>query len=81
LLRDRADRDTMIAQLADAGILAPFHYVPLHSSPAGTRYGRTHGALALTTSVSERLVRLPLYIGLETEQAFVIDRVTSFLRN
>jgi dTDP-4-amino-4,6-dideoxygalactose transaminase len=81
LLRDRADRDAMIARLGADGILAPFHYVPLHSSPAGQRYGRSHGQLAVTTSVSERLVRLPLYVGLEKEQAFVIDRITSFLES
>ena len=49
-----------------------FHYVPLHSAPAGRKYGRAHGDLPVTDEVSDRLVRLPLYYGI-TEQE--IDRV------
>jgi dTDP-4-amino-4,6-dideoxygalactose transaminase len=41
-----------------------FHYVPLHSSPAGQCFGRTHGSLDVTDDVSDRLVRLPLWIGM-----------------
>ena len=57
-------RTAFIKFLSEAGILGVFHYVPLHSSPAGLRFGRAHGELALTQNVSERLVRLPLWIGL-----------------
>ena len=51
------------------------HYVPLHSSPAGARLGRHVGSLAHTTAVSAQLVRLPLWLGLESFQHRVIDAV------
>ena len=56
-----------------------FHYVPLHSSPAGRKYGRACGSMAVTEAVSERLVRLPLWIGLEAQQEYVIERCRSAL--
>jgi dTDP-4-amino-4,6-dideoxygalactose transaminase len=62
------DRQRILATLVGKGISAVFHYVPLHSSPAGQRYGRAHGDLALTTSVSERLIRLPMWVGLTEGQ-------------
>jgi dTDP-4-amino-4,6-dideoxygalactose transaminase len=65
LLRDLKDRTDFIAALKDRGIGAVFHYIPLHSSPAGMRCGRAAGELPVTDSVSERLVRLPLWIGME----------------
>jgi len=65
LLPSSFDRQTVLEAFTRAGVGAVFHYVPLHSSPAGIRYGRTHGDLALTASLSERLVRLPLWIGLK----------------
>jgi dTDP-4-amino-4,6-dideoxygalactose transaminase len=52
-----------------------FHYVPLHSSPLGQQVGRAHGDMSNTQSLSERLVRLPLWLGLEPEQVQVIQRV------
>ena len=61
-------------------IYAVFHYVPLHSSPAGRKYGRTSGSMEVTDAMSERLVRLPLWIGLEPLQDYVIDRCRSALR-
>jgi dTDP-4-amino-4,6-dideoxygalactose transaminase len=61
LLPDRRRRDALIASLAAEGIQAAFHYVPLHSSPAGTRYGRACGDLTNTDDASDRLVRLPLW--------------------
>jgi dTDP-4-amino-4,6-dideoxygalactose transaminase len=72
LMRDRGQRDAVIDALADDGIHAVFHYVPLHSSPGGARYGRAHGDLAITRDVSDRLVRLPMWIGLSPES---VDRV------
>jgi dTDP-4-amino-4,6-dideoxygalactose transaminase len=68
LLRDRGARDALIAGLADRGVQAVFHYVPLHSSPAGRRFGRAAGPLPVTDSVSARLVRLPLWAGMSPEQ-------------
>jgi dTDP-4-amino-4,6-dideoxygalactose transaminase len=46
------------------GIEAPFHYIPLHSSDAGRRFGRTVGPLTFTDDLSERLIRLPLWSGM-----------------
>jgi len=60
-----------------------FHYVPLHSSPAGQRYGRAHGSLTVTIDQSERLVRLPLWVGLTEQQQHkiveVLKTATNFL--
>lgn len=72
LLGDRAERDGVIRGLGERGVQAVFHYIPLHSSPAGRRYGRAHGPLTTTDSVSDRLVRLPLWIGMGSGE---IDRV------
>jgi dTDP-4-amino-4,6-dideoxygalactose transaminase len=72
LLEDREARDGLIADLAGRGIQAVFHYVPLHSSPAGRRFGRADGPLPVTDSASDRLVRLPLWPGLTDDQ---VDRI------
>lgn len=72
LLRDRADRDGLIASLDAQGIMAVFHYVPLHSSPAGRRFGRASGQLPETDRAAERLVRLPLWVGMGDRD---VDRV------
>jgi dTDP-4-amino-4,6-dideoxygalactose transaminase len=64
LAEDRAARTRMLETLARHGVNAVFHYVPLHSSPAGRRHGRPHGDLSLTEELSERLVRLPLWVGM-----------------
>lgn len=61
LLPDRARRDRLIAEVAERGVHAVFHYVPLHSSPAGRRYGRAARPLPITDEVSGRLLRLPLW--------------------
>jgi dTDP-4-amino-4,6-dideoxygalactose transaminase len=68
LAPDGASRDRLLAELEDRGVYAVFHYVPLHSAPAGRRYGRTHGTLDVTDDVSRRLVRLPLWAGMADEQ-------------
>src|SRR5262249_10983624 len=75
LLRDRARRDELIAKLSADGILAPFHYIPLHSAPAGRRYGKVSGTLDVTDHTSECLIRLPLFVELGRDQDFIIDRV------
>jgi dTDP-4-amino-4,6-dideoxygalactose transaminase len=68
------DRGRVIDRLRRDGIDALFHYVPLHSSPAGRRYGRTHGELQVTESIAARILRLPMWIGLtETHQATVVE--------
>ena len=77
--RDLEERTALISYLKDHGISAVFHYVPLHSSPAGQRFGRFHGEDRYTTKESDRLLRLPMYYGLtESDVAEVCDRITSF---
>lgn len=63
--KDLEERTRLIACLKEQGITAAFHYVPLHSSPAGKKFGRFHGEDRFTTRESERLVRLPMYYGLQ----------------
>jgi dTDP-4-amino-4,6-dideoxygalactose transaminase len=79
LLADLASRQRFIDTLRLQGVNAVFHYVPLHSSPAGSRLGRASGALSVTDWVADRLVRLPLWIGLETQQEYVIERCRNAL--
>jgi dTDP-4-amino-4,6-dideoxygalactose transaminase len=76
LLDSQIDRQVVLDALKSAGIHSVFHYVPLHSSPAGQRYGRVHGSMAVTDRQSERLIRLPLWVGLTQEQQ---DRVIAVL--
>jgi len=68
LVNQKADRDEVIKQLNARNVNAVFHYVPLHSSPAGRRYGRAVGELVNTDSCSSRLIRLPLWMGISHEQ-------------
>jgi dTDP-4-amino-4,6-dideoxygalactose transaminase len=77
LLSPEIDRQIVLDELKKNGIHAVFHYVPLHSSPAGMRFGRAHGDLALTTSLSQRLIRLPIWIGLNGAQQHRICEVLS----
>ncbi|MCC7279348.1 MAG: dTDP-4-amino-4,6-dideoxygalactose transaminase [Chromatiaceae bacterium] len=79
LLRDLDDRTAFINQMNQAGINCVFHYVPLHSSPRGRAAGRVKGSLPVTTDLADRLVRLPLWLGLEAEQERVIMTVTALL--
>jgi dTDP-4-amino-4,6-dideoxygalactose transaminase len=70
-------RSGFIEALAELGVRAVFHYVPLHQSPAGRRFGRAVGDLQITSSMSARLVRLPLWVGMTKEEtAHVIATVT-----
>jgi dTDP-4-amino-4,6-dideoxygalactose transaminase len=69
-------RDQAMTELAALGVTTVFHYVPLHSAPAGRRYGRTAGSLEVTDDVSARLLRLPLWVGMNgAEVTHVIDSV------
>jgi dTDP-4-amino-4,6-dideoxygalactose transaminase len=81
IVADLATRTALIEHLKAAGILAVFHYVPLHTSPVGLSLGYEAGMLPVTESISDRLLRLPLYAGLEpAEVESVIDAVASFFR-
>ncbi len=79
LLPDSQKRDRIIKTLKQRDIHAVFHYVPLHSSPAGRKYGRCSGSMDVTDTVSQRLVRLPLWVGLEDLQGQVIAAVLEAL--
>lgn len=77
--KDLEERTRLIAYLKENGITAVFHYIPLHTAPAGQRFGRFHGADKFTTKESERLVRLPMYYGLKGEDVEkVCDSVGKF---
>lgn len=80
LVADEAERAALIRFLREAAIHAVFHYVPLHSSPAGRRFGKAAGPLPVTDDLSARLVRLPLWVGLDGNdgQNRVIRRVEEF---
>jgi dTDP-4-amino-4,6-dideoxygalactose transaminase len=78
LLAPEIDRQIVLDEFRRNDILAVFHYVPLHSSPAGRRYGRTHGQLDVTNRQSERLIRLPLWMGVTEAQQ---ERVTNVLKS
>lgn len=79
--RTAAERAPLLAHLKAAGVHAVFHYVPLHSSPAGRCFGRAYGTLAVTDDLAERLVRLPLYFNLGDDEARAIaGQVRGFFR-
>ncbi|MEN5018659.1 dTDP-4-amino-4,6-dideoxygalactose transaminase [Erwinia sp. Eh17-17] len=78
-LRDHDDRSALIGWLKEAEILAVFHYIPLHSSPAGQRFGRFHGEDRFTQAESDRLLRLPLFYNLsDNNQKTVIGSLLSY---
>lgn len=78
-LHDLEERTAFIQHLKDNGVQAVFHYIPLHSAPAGLKFGVFAGEDVYTTTESERLVRLPLYYGLtEADRNTVIETVRSF---
>lgn len=74
-LKDLDQRTNMIEHLKVNGIGAVFHYIPLHSSPAGRIFGRFNGEDKYTTKESERIVRLPMYYGLEREKIEYIVKI------
>lgn len=77
--KDIEERSALIAKAKENDVLFVFHYIPLHSAPAGRKYGRFHGEDIYTTKESERLVRLPLYYNLsEEDQDKVINIVNDF---
>lgn len=79
LLPSEADRSAFIAHMKANGIMSPFHYVPLHSSPGGEKFARVHGSMQNTDSLSERLVRLPLYFTLGGDVERVIEVANDFV--
>ena len=77
--KDIQVRTDLIAYLKENGILSVFHYIPLHTAPAGLRFGRFHGEDRYTIGESKRLARLPMYYGLTLSQVdYICDKVTEF---
>lgn len=80
LVADVQQRQDVLAAFARDGIQATYHYVPLHSSPGGKRYGRAHGNLPVTDRSWERLIRLPLSSGLsDSDQQQILDALNAAL--
>jgi len=79
LCENKTVRDQILNYLRQQGVLAVFHYLPLHSSPAGRKFSCFHGNDVNTTQVSERLVRLPLFYGFDETQ-YVIDKIKQFYK-
>lgn len=80
--KDIEERTALIAYLKEHGIVALFHYVPLHSSIAGRKYGRFHGEDRYTTRESERLLRLPMWYGLGEENVRrIVELIMKFYEN
>ncbi|MBO5336729.1 MAG: dTDP-4-amino-4,6-dideoxygalactose transaminase [Lachnospiraceae bacterium] len=77
--RDIEERTALIDYLSENGVHAVFHYIPLHSAPAGKKFGRFHGEDRYTTQESERLLRLPMFYGLTLEQVdYISGKVKAF---
>ncbi|MCD7750701.1 MAG: dTDP-4-amino-4,6-dideoxygalactose transaminase [Lachnospiraceae bacterium] len=77
--KDIDERTELISYMKEQQILCVFHYIPLHSSPAGQQYGRFHGEDVYTTRESERLMRLPMYYSLQEDQVdYIVDRIHKF---
>lgn len=82
LLAPEIDRQKVLDELKANDIWSVFHYVPLHSSPAGRRYARTHGSLKVTDTQSRHLIRLPLWVGLtEQQQNKVVSVLTEAIKH
>ncbi len=79
LTRDLGHRTEIIARLKAEGMHAVFHYVPLHSSPAGRKYGRVHGSLEVTDYISDSVVRLPLWIGVEEVEENIAGKIAEMI--
>jgi dTDP-4-amino-4,6-dideoxygalactose transaminase len=75
-VKDIEERSKLIQYLKDKGVSSVFHYIPLHTSPAGKQYGRFYGTDRWTTRESERLLRLPMYYGLEERD---LDKVVGLI--
>ena len=81
-VKDLKERTALLKYLGEHNILAVFHYVPLHSAPAGIQFSSFFGEDKYTTQESERLVRLPLYFNLTTkDQEKVIEKVLNFFNS
>ncbi|MDH5637270.1 MAG: dTDP-4-amino-4,6-dideoxygalactose transaminase [Nitrospinota bacterium] len=83
LMPDNQTRDCLIRELYSAGVEATFHYIPLHSSPGGKKSGKVackRETLPITDDVSGRIIRLPLWIGMESQVDMIVDIVKSSIK-
>ena len=79
--KDLEERSALISYLKENGVTAVFHYIPLHTAPAGKEYGRFHGEDKYTTKESERIIRLPMYYELdEQDSKKVMDLIHTFYK-
>lgn len=79
--KDLEERSALISYLKENGVTAVFHYIPLHTAPAGKEYGRFHGKDKYTTKESERIIRLPMYYELDEQDAKkVMDLIHTFYK-
>lgn len=79
--KDLEERSRLIKFLKENGIGSVFHYIPLHTAPAGLKYGRFHGEDRYTTKESERLLRLPMYYGLKDEEVLTVcEKIKEFYK-
>lgn len=80
-VKDLDTRTNFISYLKENGIMAVFHYIPLHSAPAGTQYGRFHGTDRYTTKESERLLRLPMYYGMtNSDTDYIVETISNYFK-
>jgi dTDP-4-amino-4,6-dideoxygalactose transaminase len=79
LLPSLKHRTEFIKNMKQRGVGTVFHYIPLHSAPAGLRFGRTHGELHVTDNLSARLVRLPLWVGMEDSMGEILSAADAAL--
>ena len=78
-VKDLETRSRLIAYLKENGICTAFHYVPLHSSPAGGKFGRFSGEDVYTTKESERLLRLPMFYNLSmSDVEYITEKILAF---
>ncbi len=81
LTRSLEERTQLIQYLKQSGIGAVFHYIPLHSSPAGKKYGRVSSEMNITNNISDTILRLPVYYGLkDIEIEFIADKIKHFYK-
>jgi dTDP-4-amino-4,6-dideoxygalactose transaminase len=82
LLSKESHQSRLIQYLKNSNISGVFHYIPLHSSPAGIKYGRTHGDLIVTNDIYKKIIRLPLYYEMEETDVFrVTDLIITFFNS
>jgi dTDP-4-amino-4,6-dideoxygalactose transaminase len=78
----KEQRSSLMSYLKENGIQSTFHYIPLHSSSAGEKFGRVYNKFALTDSIAERLVRLPIYNLLDNSDVdHVVRQINKYFKN